>query len=77
MNKLTTLETEQLVLKILKTPHTAEEVLKEVADYASIPLAMGQYILIGCTLRSYISCLYNKDKLTFSIKENRMLWQTV
>lgn len=77
MNKLTTLETEQLVLKILKTPHTAEEVLKEVADYASIPLAMGQYILIGCTLRSYISCLYNKGKITYFIKDNRMLWQTV
>lgn len=77
MNKLTTLETEELILRILKAPHTAEELLKEVADYASITLGMGQYVLIGCTLRSYLSCLYNDNKVKFEIADNRMLWKTV
>ena len=77
MNKLTTLETEELILKILKEPHTAEELLTAVADYGEIPLAMGQYVLIGCTLRSYLSCLCNENKVKYEIVKNRMLWTTV
>jgi len=74
LNTITTLETEQLILKILKTPHTAEELLTAVADYGSIPLAMGPYVLIGCTIRSYLSCLYNDGKVKYEILKNRMLW---
>jgi glyoxylase-like metal-dependent hydrolase (beta-lactamase superfamily II) len=77
LNKLTTLETEALVLKILKAPHTAEELLTAVADFGEIPLAMGQYVLIGCTLRSYLSCLYNENKVKYELVNNRMLWETV
>lgn len=77
LNALTTYETESLILKILKTPHTAEELLTAVANFGSIPLAMGQYVLIGCTLRSYLGCLYNDNKVKYEIVDNRMLWQSV
>lgn len=50
--------------------------MKAVADYADLTLAMGQYVLIGCTLRSYLSGMYNDGKLTFEITGNRMMWKT-
>ena len=76
VNMLATIETELLIKKLLKRQSmTHEELLKAVSDYACIPMGVGQYILIGSTLRSYLSCLYDAHEVTFEVKENRMLWK--
>ena len=75
INKLVTLETESLILKIIaKKPSSCEEVLKEVADFAGLHMKLSQYVLIGSILRSYISRLYNEGKLVYTMEENRLLW---
>jgi len=33
-----------------------------------------QYVLIGSTIRSYLSYLYNEGKITYQFKGNKMLW---
>ncbi len=75
LNVIVTLETETLILKTLKKASlTTEELLEAVADFAGIDLRLSQFILIGCTLRSYLSELYNSKKITFKIEDNRLLW---
>jgi glyoxylase-like metal-dependent hydrolase (beta-lactamase superfamily II) len=75
MNKIAVLETITCILSIItKKPLTAEELLTAVADENGIPLKLPQYVLIGSTLRSYLTYLYNAGRITYVIENNRMLW---
>ena len=44
-------------------------------DRNDISLKLSQYMLIGCTLRSYLYSLSNQGKITFEIKDNIMKWK--
>lgn len=75
LNLIAILETEDMILDELKTPKTLEEILKAVARRNSIPLKISQYCLVGSTLRSYLSGLYDEGKITYEIQNNKMLWK--
>ena len=63
-------------MKILKKkPHTAEELLTEVANANSISMKLPQYVLIGSTLRSFLTSLYEKGRITYEIADKKMLWK--
>jgi len=75
INIMITLETEILIIKTLqKAKLTHEELLEAVAGFAGIDLKLGQYVLIGSTLKSYLSSLLDKKIVSYSIEDNRMLW---
>ena len=52
-----------------------EEILKIIFDEYKLTLSSNQYVLIGSTIRSYLSYLYEEEKLTFEFKDNRMYWK--
>ena len=35
---------------------------------------LNQYVLIGSTLKAYVTYLYEEEKLTYKITENKILW---
>ncbi len=75
LNKIAVLSTETCILNILKRhPATQEEILAEAAAMNGIRLALPQFVLIGCTLRSYLTYLYEEHKIRFTLEDNRMLW---
>lgn len=74
LNTLALLETENMILDELKTPKTTEQVLKAVADRNSIELKLSQFVLIGCTVRSYLSALSDEGKIKYEINQNIMFW---
>ena len=53
---------------------TWEELLKKVMDYQQQTLNHNQYVLIGFTLRSYLSYLKDQQELICYFEENRLLW---
>lgn len=75
LNLLAILETEDMIVDELKTPKTTEEVLKAVADRSGITLKTSQFCLIGSTLRSYLTGLYEGSRIDYVIEENKMLWR--
>jgi len=75
LNLIAILETEDMILDVLKTPKTNDEILKAVADRNSIQLGLTNYVLIGSTLRSYLSGLYEEGKITFEITDNMLYWK--
>ena len=76
MNEIAVLQTISCIMKILKKkPHTAEELLTEVANANGISMKLAQYVLIGSTLRSFLTCLYEKGRITYEIADNKMLWK--
>jgi glyoxylase-like metal-dependent hydrolase (beta-lactamase superfamily II) len=69
------LENNLLSLKsICEKGRTWEEILKEVFDSNSLILDHGQYVLMGSTIRSYLSYLYDEKEITVDFQENRMVW---
>lgn len=75
LNLLDTLDTEKSIMSLLASPHTAEEILKSIADMNHIPLHDTQFVLIGCTIRSYLTYLQSENLIAHFIKDNKMLWQ--
>ncbi|MDR3283932.1 MAG: MBL fold metallo-hydrolase [Treponema sp.] len=75
INSIAVREVETTILRCLKEKLTPEELLAKVADINSIPLGYIQYVLVGSTLRSYLSYLYRNKKIGFTVENNRMYWQ--
>lgn len=65
------------ILSLCATPVTFEELLKKVFDTYNTTVNAVQYALIGSTVRSYLSCLLEENKVSYVFCENRMLWQAI
>lgn len=56
---------------------TFEEVLKYIFDEYNLIMNANQYVLVGSTIRSYLSYLYDENKLSYEFKDNKMVWKQV
>lgn len=54
---------------------TFEDILQKIFDIYGLTMNVNQYVLIGSTIKSYLSYLYEEGKVTFEFKENKMLWK--
>lgn len=68
-------EIESAILLRLEKPGTFEDCLNSLCDSFGIQLDHGQYILVGSTLRSFLSYLRDEGKLRYAFEGGRMLWQ--
>lgn len=67
----------ELLLSLCKTPSTAEELLTKVFNHYKLVMDASQYVLVGSTIRSYLSYLIDEKKLITEIVDNRFLFHTV
>ncbi len=67
---------ETALLEILIRPAHYDHVLKAVCDRFGITLDCGQYALVGSTVRSFLSYLYNEGALTLFFDDNLLYWET-
>ena len=54
---------------------TFEEILKYIFDEYNLVMNPNQYVLVGSTIKSYLSYLYDENKLSYEFKNNKMLWK--
>jgi hypothetical protein len=54
---------------------TFEEILKNIFDEYNLTMNPNQYVLVGSTIRSYLSYLYDKEKIEYNFKDNKMVWK--
>ncbi|WP_312641897.1 MBL fold metallo-hydrolase [Hydrogenoanaerobacterium sp.] len=66
-----------VLLEICKTPLCFEDILKEIFDRYSLNMDFGQYVLVGSTVRSYLSYLHDEKRLDANFVQNKLLWKTV
>lgn len=63
------------VLKVCENESTFEEILKYIFDEYNLTINANQYVLVGSTIRSYLSYLCDENKLSYEFKDNKMLWK--
>ena len=70
-------EVAEVIYHFCEKEVTFEEVLKYIFDHYSLTMNANQYVLIGSTIRSYLSYLADENKITYEFKENKMIWRQV
>jgi len=76
LNRNTIKDISDYIVSILKEGMTFEIVLKNIFDHYNLVMNASQYVLVGSTIRSYLSYLYEENLITFEFENNQMLWKT-
>ncbi len=69
------LETADDIVKICDTPKNFEVILKELFDMYDLKMTFEQYVLVGSTVKSYLTYLKNEGKLKAYFEENILKWE--
>ena len=68
-------EVSNKIYELCSEEKTFEDVLKDIFDFYNLTMNANQYILVGSTVRSYLSYLYDNDKIEYYFKDNKMIWK--
>ncbi len=60
-----------------KEEKTFENILKNIFDEYKLTMNVNQYVLIGSTIKSYLSYLCDNNKLKYEFKNNKMVWKQI
>ncbi|MFB0920805.1 MAG: MBL fold metallo-hydrolase [Oscillospiraceae bacterium] len=74
-NRAQVYEVADRILSICETPQMTENILKQIFDGYNLTMNYEQYVLVGSTLRSYLSWLKDTEKMTATIDNNCLLWE--
>ena len=74
INRSKVYEIADLIMSLCAQPQTFEAVLKSVFDKYNLTMSVEQYILVGSTVRSYLSWLKDSGKLNISFENNYFYW---
>lgn len=77
VNRRKVLEIADKLLELCAQPMNFEAILQRVFTHYGLTLNFEQYALVGSTIRSYLSWLYDSGKVTVSFEDSLMLWQTI
>lgn len=67
----------QEILHCCKEPMGPEEILRHLFMHYELKMDFSQYVLVGSTVRSYLSYLHDQKQLEGYFEDNRLLWHTV
>lgn len=76
-NRTKVLAVADRILEVCKTPKNFETVLKELFDQYGLAMNIAQYVLVGSTVRSFLSWLKDTGKIKFDFADSMMLWESV
>ena len=70
-------ETAEHILSICREALSGDDVIKKIFQAYGLAMNAQQYVLIGSTVRSYLSWLKDKGLLEIVIDDSMLLWRTV
>lgn len=65
------------IYNICKDGATFEEILKYIFDKYELIMNANQYVLVGSTIRSYLSYLNDENKISYEFRDNKMVWKQI
>ncbi len=77
INRNKVLEIADKIENALTTSMCFEALLKKIFDDYNLTMNFEQYVLVGSTVKSYLSYLKDNEKITAQFKDNQLLWEKV
>ncbi len=65
------------ICSLLENPMCFETLLKQLFDAYGLTMNFEQYVLVGSTVRSYLSWLKDNGKVEAAFEENRLIWSSL
>lgn len=65
------------ILDICQTPIHFEKILQTLFNDYNLQMNFEQYVLVGSTIRSYLSWLKDEGKLSVNFKNNMLVWKKI
>ncbi|WP_288734641.1 MBL fold metallo-hydrolase [uncultured Parabacteroides sp.] len=65
------------LLEICSTPQNSENILQMLFNKYELSMNIEQYVLVGSTIRSYLSWLKDLGKLSVSFENNMLQWKNI
>ena len=65
------------ILEICKNKLSFEDLLQKIFEIYGLSMNAQQYVLIGSTVRSYLSYLYKQERVEFVFENSYMLWHSL
>jgi len=75
LNRNKVIEITNKIYAACKNGKTFDEILKYIFDSYNLELNINQYVLVGSTIKSYLSYLYEENKISYEFKDNMMIWK--
>lgn len=76
INRKKVFEIIECIKNICGKPISFEEVLKSIFDRYNLVMDFNQYVLVGSTIRSYLSYMLDNQIINANFKDNKLLWQS-
>lgn len=77
LNKTKIEEISNTIIKICEKDITFEDLLKNIFEIYNLTMNINQYVLIGSTIKSYLTYLQNENKINYKFKFNKIYWKTI
>ena len=77
VNKKKIYENVDVIYKGCGHGKTFEEILKYVFDEYNLMMNTNQFFLVGSTVKSYLSYLFDEKKIGYEFIDNKMLWKQI
>lgn len=74
INRRTVLEIADKIKELLSEKQCFEELLAKLFEAYALTMTNEQYVLVGSTVRSYLSWLKDRGEVETDIKDNMLLW---
>ena len=76
VNRAKIYEIEGVISEICAVPQTIDSIIQSVFKRYNLTMTVEQYVLVGSTVRSYLSWMKDNDKLEIVIDAHSLRWQT-
>lgn len=77
LNRSKVFEIAEKLLNICKEPIDSETILQYIFNEYNLVMNIEQYVLVGSTIRSYLSWLKDTGSMTFMFRQNKLLWRSL
>lgn len=75
LNRNKIYEISDAIYEYCKNAATFDNILKYIFEKYSLTMNANQYVLVGSTIRSYLSYLSDENKIAYEFTDNKMVWK--
>lgn len=76
-NRAKVYEIKEKIAGICAEPLTIDSIIRDIFKAYSLTMTIGQYVLVGSTVRSYLSWMKESGDLEFLTEDHELKWHTV